>query len=158
MYLVVWTIQLGISLKLQSLLYHHNICPIALTLRDLVDSYNFVCSIPALSFLTHYLDIQGHANTVINLIFLDMSCAQVFYHIESDLKWFLNHVSFIVDLSITSGNICMCRIVLKHNSEEKAALLFSVSKRLSQLDFYTLNFIASLNSLSEVIYELFSDF
>jgi len=124
----------------------------------LVNSYNLVCSILALSFLTHYLDIQGYANTVINLIFLDMNCAQVFYHIESDLKWFFNHVSFIVDLSITSENIFVCKIVLKHNSKEKAALLLSVSERLSQLDFYTMDFIVSLNSLSKAISELFSNF
>ena len=44
-----------------------------LGLEYLVDSYSLVCSIPALSITTHYLGIQDHANTVIDLIFLSMS-------------------------------------------------------------------------------------
>jgi len=38
-------------------------------LRNLVDSYNLMYSILALSFSTHYLNIQGHTNTVIDLLF-----------------------------------------------------------------------------------------
>jgi len=60
-------------------------------LRDLTDSYSLICLIPVLSVPTHYSDIQDHANTVINLIFLGMSYAQVFYHIEPDLRHLLNH-------------------------------------------------------------------
>jgi len=48
-------------------------------------------------------------------------------------------------------------MVLKHDSKEKAAFLLSVSEELSQLDFYTLNSVVSLNSLSEVISGLFAD-
>jgi len=48
-------------------------------------------------------------------------------------------------------------MVLKHDSEEKAAFLLSVSEELSQLDFYTLNSVVSLNSLSKVISGLFAD-
>ena len=34
-------------------------------------------------------------------------------------------------------------MVLKHNSEEKVAFLLSVSKGLSQLDFYTLDSVVA---------------
>jgi len=39
------------------------------TLRDWADSYSLVYSILVLPVPTHYLDIQGYANTVIDLIF-----------------------------------------------------------------------------------------
>ena len=39
-------------------------------LIDLADSYSLMCSILALSVPTHYSDINGHANSVIDLIFL----------------------------------------------------------------------------------------
>ena len=55
-------------------------------LKNLADSYSLVHFIPALSVPTHYLDIQGHAYTVIDLIFLYMSCAQVSYCIKPDLR------------------------------------------------------------------------
>ena len=42
----------------------------------------------------------------------------------------------------------MCRMVLKYDSEEGAAFLLSVSEELSQLNFYTLNSITSLDLLS----------
>ena len=42
---------------------------------DLAESYSLVHSIPALSVPTHYLDISSHANSVIDLIFLGISCA-----------------------------------------------------------------------------------
>ena len=45
------------------------------SLRDLADSYSLVRSLPVLSVPTHYSDISGHANLVIDLIFLDMNCA-----------------------------------------------------------------------------------
>ena len=38
-------------------------------LMDLAESYSLVRSIPALSVPTHYSDISGHANSVIDLIF-----------------------------------------------------------------------------------------
>jgi len=39
-------------------------------LINLAEFYSLVCLIPALSIPTHYLDISGHANSVIDLIFL----------------------------------------------------------------------------------------
>ena len=87
-------------------------------------------SILALSFSTHYLNIQGHTNTVIDLLFLDISYSQVFYCIEPNLRQFSNYDSFIVNLSITPENICIYKIVLKYNSEEKVAFLLSISKEL----------------------------
>ena len=74
-------------------------------LMDLAESYSLVCSIPALSVPTHYLDISGHANSVIDLIFLGMSCAQVTHRIEPDLRRPLEHVPLIVDLPIAPENI-----------------------------------------------------
>jgi len=100
------------------------------TLRNLVDSYSLVHSIPALSFPTHCLNIQGHTNTVIDLLFLGISYSQVFYCIEPNLRQLPDHVSFIVDLSITPENICIYKIVLKYNSEEKVAFLLSISEEL----------------------------
>ena len=55
-------------------------------LMDLAESYSLVHSIPVLSVPTHYSDISGHANSVIDLIFLGMSCAQVTHHIKPDLR------------------------------------------------------------------------
>ena len=55
-------------------------------LRDLADFYGLACSILVLPVPTQYLDIQGHANTVIDLIFLSMSYIQVSHCIEPDLR------------------------------------------------------------------------
>ena len=55
-------------------------------LKKLIDSHSLVCSIPTHSVPTYYLDIQGYANTVIDLIFLGMSYAWVSYHIELNLR------------------------------------------------------------------------
>ena len=73
------------------------------SLRDLADSYSLVHSLPALSVPTHYSDISGHANSVIDLIFLGINCAQVIYSI--DLRQSSDHAPLIVDLPITSENI-----------------------------------------------------
>jgi len=43
------------------------------SLRDLVDSYSLVRSLPVLFVPTHYSDISGHANSVIDLIFLGIN-------------------------------------------------------------------------------------
>ena len=126
-------------------------------LMDLADSYSLVRSIPALSIPTHYSDISGHANSVIDLIFLGMSCAQVTHRIEPDLRRPSDHASLIVDLPIALENICVCRMVLKHDSEEEMAFLLSVSKRLSQLNFFSLDSTAGLDLLSEAISRLFAD-
>ena len=45
------------------------------SLRNLADSYSLVHSLPVLSVSTHYSDISSHANSVIDLIFLDINCA-----------------------------------------------------------------------------------
>jgi len=100
-------------------------------LIDLDESYSLVCSIPALSVPTHYLDISGHANSVIDLIFLGMSCAQVTHCIEPDLRKPSDYAPLIVDLPIAPENICVCRMVLKHDSDEEAAFRLSVSEGLS---------------------------
>ena len=74
-------------------------------LIDLAESYSLVCSIPALSVPTHYSDISGHANSVIDLIFLGMSCAQVTHRIEPDLRRPSDYVPLVVDLPIAPENI-----------------------------------------------------
>jgi len=56
------------------------------TLRDLADSYSLVYFLPVLSVPTHYSNISGYANSVIDFIFLGISCAQVTYYIEPDLR------------------------------------------------------------------------
>ena len=56
------------------------------TLVNLADSLDLVRSFPELPVPTHYSDTDGHANSVIDLIFLGMSCAQVLHHIEPDLR------------------------------------------------------------------------
>jgi len=88
---------------------------------DLAESYSLVCSIPALSVPTHYSDISGHANSVIDLIFLGMSCAQVTHHIKPDLRRSSDYAPLLVNFPIAPENIYVCRMVLKHNSDEKAA-------------------------------------
>ena len=97
------------------------------SLRDLADFYSLVCSLPALSVPIYYSDISGHANSVIDLIFLGMSCAQVTHHIEPNLRRPSDYAP---------ENICVCRIVLKCDSEEETVFLLSVSEGLSQLNVY----------------------
>ena len=43
------------------------------TLRDLADFYILVHPLPVLSVPTHYLDISGHANSVIDVTTLSLS-------------------------------------------------------------------------------------
>ena len=124
---------------------------------DLAESYDLVHSIPVLSVPTHYSDISSHANLVIDLIFLGMSCAQVTHCIEPDLRRPSDYAPLIVDLSIAPENICVHRIVLKHDSEEEIAFLLSVSEGLSQLNFSSLDFTTSLDLLSEAISRLFAN-
>ena len=85
---------------------------------DLVDSYCLVYSIPVLSVPTHYSDIQGYTNIVIDLILLDISCALVSHYIKHNFEQPSDHASLIFDFSITLENIYMYRIVLKYNSNE----------------------------------------
>ena len=56
------------------------------SLKDLVDSYSLVYSLPVLSVPIYYSDISGHANSVIDLIFLGINYTQVTYCIEPDLR------------------------------------------------------------------------
>jgi len=79
----------------------------------------------------YYSDISGHANSVIDLIFLGISCAQVIHCIEPDLRWPLDHALLIVDLYIAPENIQVHKKVLKQNSDKKAAFLLSMSEELS---------------------------
>jgi len=44
-------------------------------LVDLADSLGLVRSLPELPVPTHYSDTDGHANSVIDFIFLGISCA-----------------------------------------------------------------------------------
>ena len=55
-------------------------------LVDLADSLGLVRSLPELPVPTHYSDTDGYANSVIDLIFLGMSCAHVLHRIEPDLR------------------------------------------------------------------------
>jgi len=55
-------------------------------LVDLADFLGLVCWLPELPVPTHYSNTDGHANSVIDLIFLGMSCAQVLHRIEPDLR------------------------------------------------------------------------
>jgi len=110
-----------------------------------------------LSVLTHYSDISGYANSVIDLIFLGINCAQVTYCIEPDFRQPSDHALLIVNLPITSENIQVYRKVLKQDSKEEAAFLFSVSEGLSQLDFSALDSVTGLDMLSEAISGLFAD-
>lgn len=87
-----------------------------------------------------------------------MSCAQVSYCIELDLKQPSDHAPLIVDLHIIQENICVCKIVLKSDSKEKVAFLLIMSKGLSQLNFYTINSVVGLNSLFKMISEPFVDY
>ena len=55
-------------------------------LMDLANSFGLVCSLPELPVPTYYSDTDSHANSVIDLIFLGMSYAQVLHRIEPDLR------------------------------------------------------------------------
>ena len=127
------------------------------SLRDLADSYNLVRSLLVLSVPTHYSDISSHANSVIDLIFLGINCAQVINCIEPDLRRPSDHAPLIVDLPIAPENIQVHRKVSKQDSEEEVAFLLSMSEGLSQLDFSALDSVAGLDSLSETISGLFAD-
>jgi len=125
-------------------------------LMDLANSFGLMHSLPALPVPTHYLDTDGHANSVIDLIFLGMSASQISYHIELDRRLPLDHAPLLVDLPISLENIHFSKKVLKHNSNEKRAFLSSVNRRLHTLNFSDLDSVASLNSLSEAVSRVFT--
>jgi len=74
------------------------------TLMDLADSFGLVCSLPVLPVLTHYLDTDGYANSVIDLIFLGLSNVQVSHCIELDLRQPLDHAPLLANLPILPEN------------------------------------------------------
>ena len=101
---------------------------------DLADSLGLVRSLPELPVPTHYSDTDGHANLVIDLIFLGMSCAQVLHCIEPDLRRPSDHAPLLVDLPISPENIRFSRKVLKRDSDEKNDFLSFVTMGLRALN------------------------
>jgi len=66
-------------------------------------------------------------------------CAQVTHCIEPDLRRPSDHAPLIVDLPIAPENICVCRIVLKHDSDEEMVFLVKIVDK--GLKFYFSLFI-----------------
>jgi len=125
-------------------------------LVDLADSLGLVCSLPELSVPTHYSDTDGHANSVIDLIFLGISCTQVLHYIKPDLRWLSDHTSLLVDLPISPENICFSRKVLKCDSDEENNFLFSVTLELHALNFSRLDSVDDLDLLSKAVSRVIS--
>ena len=126
-------------------------------LMDLADSLGLVHSLLELPIPTHYSDTDGHANSVIDLIFLGISCAQVLHHIEPDLRRSSDHAPLLVDLLILPENIRFSRKVLKRNSDEKNDFLSSVTRRLRALNFSRLDSVNDLDLLSKAISRVISN-
>ena len=126
-------------------------------LIDLADSLGLVCSLPVLPVPIHYLDTDGHTNSVIDLIFLGMSASQVLYRIEPHLRLPLDYAPLLVSLSISPENICFSKKVLKCDSDEESAFLSSVNMGLCTLNFLDLSLVASLDSLSEAVSRVFTN-
>ena len=124
---------------------------------DLADSLGLVRSLPELSVPTHYSDTDGHANSVIDLIFLDMSCAQVLHCIEPNLRRPSDHAPLLVDLPISSENIRFSRKVLKCNSDEENDFLSSVTLGLRALNFSRLDSADDLDLLFKAISRVISN-
>jgi len=124
---------------------------------DLADFFSLVRSLPVLPVPTHYSDSESHANSVINLIFLDMNTTQVSHRIKLDLRWPSDHASLIVNLSITPENTRIHRKVLKRDSEEESTFLSTVIAGLGRLNFSGLDSTAGLNSLSSNISKVFTN-
>jgi len=124
---------------------------------DLADFFGLVCSLLVLLVPTYYLDSESHANSVIDLIFLDMNAAQVSHCIEPDLRQPLDYALLLVDLSIAPENTYICKKVLKHDSKEENAFFSSVIASFGRLNFLELGSTADLNSLSSSIAKVFAD-
>jgi len=124
---------------------------------DLADSLGLVRSLPELPVPTHYSDTDGHANSVIDLILLGMSCAQVLHRIEPDLRQPSDHAPLILDLPISPENIRFSRKVLKCDSDEENNFLSSVTMGLRALNFSRLNSVDNLDLLSKAISRVISD-
>jgi len=127
------------------------------TLMDLADSLGLVRSLPELPVPTHYSDTDGHANSVIDLIFLGMSCAQVLHRIEPDLRQPSDHAPLLVDLPISPENICFSRKVLKRDSDEENNFLSSVTIGLRALNFSRLDSVDDLDLLSTAVSRVISN-
>jgi len=104
-------------------------------LMDLADSLGLVCSLPELPVPTHYSNTDGHANSVIDLIFLGMSCVQVLHCIEPDLRQPSDHAPLLVDLPSSPENIHFSRKVLKCDSDKENDFLSFVIMGLHALNF-----------------------
>jgi len=126
-------------------------------LIDLADSLGLVCSLLELSVPTHYLDTNSHTNSVIDLIFLDMSYAQVLHCIEPDLRWFSDHLPLLVNTLILPENICFSRKVLKCNSGKKNDFLSFVTIGLCTLNFSRLDSVDDLDLLSKAVSRVISN-
>jgi len=126
-------------------------------LVDLADSLGLVCSLPELPVPTHYSDTDSHANSVIDLIFLGMSCAQVLHRIEPDLRRPLDHAPLLLDLPILPENIHFSRKVLKCDSDEENNFLSSVTMGLCALNFSRLDSVDDLDLLSTAVSRVISN-
>ena len=127
------------------------------TLMDLADSLGLVHSLPELPVPTHYSDTDGHANSVIDLIFLGMSCAQVLHCIEPDLRQPSDHAPLLLDLPISPENIRFSRKVLKRDSNEENNFLSSVTMELRALNFSRLDSVDDLDLLSTAVSRVISN-
>jgi len=126
-------------------------------LVDLTDSLGLVHSLPELPVPTHYSDTDSHTNSVIDLIFLGMSSAQVLHRIEPDLRWPLDYAPLIVDLPISPENIHFSRKVLKCDSDKENNFLSSVTIGLHALNFSRLDSVDDLNLLSKAVSRVISN-
>ena len=118
-------------------------------LMDLADSLGLVRSLPELPVPTHYSDTDGHANSVIDPIFLGMSWA--------DLRQPSDHAPLLVDLPISPENICFSRKVLKRDSDKENDFLSSVTLGLRALNFSRLDSVDNLDLLSKAIPRVISN-
>ena len=126
-------------------------------LMDLADSFGLMRSLPELPVPTYYSDTDGHANSVIDLIFLGMSCAQVLHRIEPDLRRSSDHAPLLVDLPISPENIRFSRKVLKRDSDEENDFLSSVTMGLRALNFSRLDSVDDLDLLSTAVFRVISN-
>jgi len=126
-------------------------------LVDLADSFSLVRSLPELPVPTYYSDTNGHANSVIDLIFLGISCTQVLHRIEPDLRRPPDHVPLLLNLSISPENIRFSRKVLKHDSDEENHFLSSVTMGLHALNFSRLDSVDNLDLLSTAVSRVISN-
>jgi len=125
--------------------------------EEIADLFGLICSLPVLPVPTHYLDTNGYANSVIDLIFLGLSSTQVSYHIKSDLRQPSDHALLLVNLLISPENTCLRKKVLKHSSEKKDTFLSSITIELQALNFSGLNSVVGLDSISKAISKVLSN-